>query len=117
MVDELGTKKEMTACQSIGERGVQLIATVHGSTIEDVMNNHELVGGIGDIDTVIVGDREARRRARDGIVKKLVRERKGKPTFDILVEIRQRDHWVVHDVETSVDALLLGETPDVNVSG
>lgn len=115
VVDELGVKKEMIACQSIGERGVQLIATVHGITIEDVMNNHALAGGIGDIDTVIVGDREAKKRGRGGNVRKLVKERRGKPTFETIVEIRQRSLWVIHDVEASVDAILLGDSPLVQV--
>lgn len=117
MVDELGSKREMAACQSIGERGVQLVATVHGNTIEDVINNPELMGAIGGIENVIVGDEEARRRSLGGnSMKKSIRERKKKPTFDTLVEIRQQNFWVVHDVETSVDALLRGHAPDVKVS-
>lgn len=117
VVDELGGQKEVAACQSIGERGVQLIATVHGNTIEDVMDNPEFMGGIGDIDSVIIGDDEAHRRARDGCnIVKTVRERKRKPTFDVLVEIRQQDCWVVHEVKTSVDALLQGHASDVMVS-
>lgn len=103
VIDEIGNEKEALAARTIAERGVQLIGTAHGNTLEDVMRNPELSDLLGGIQSVILGDAEAKRRGSQ----KTVRERRLPPTFQILIELVDRNTMVVHhDVEAAVDALL-----------
>ncbi len=105
VIDEIGTELEATASRTIAERGVQLVATAHGNTIENLITNPTLSDLIGGIDAVTLGDDEARRRR----TQKTVLERKAPPTFDILVEIRGRNDVNIHaDVADIVDKMLRG---------
>ncbi len=107
VIDEIGTQPEAEAARTINERGVQLIGTAHGQTLENLMLNPTLSDLVGGIQSVTLGDEEARRRG----TQKSVLERKSPPTFDILVEIQERDRVTVHkDVAGTVDAILRGET-------
>jgi hypothetical protein len=108
IVDEIGTEAEAAASRTIAERGVQLIATAHGKVLENLISNPTLTDLIGGIQTVILGDEEAKRRQ----TQKAILERKAPPTFDILIEIRERDTFAVyHDVAKAVDAILRGRVP------
>ncbi len=106
VIDEIGTEAEAIAARTIAERGVQLIGTAHGNSLDNLMLNPTLTDLIGGIQSVTLGDDEARRRR----TQKSVLERKAPPTFDIVVEIIDRDHILVHhDVAATVDALLRGD--------
>lgn len=106
VIDEIGTEAEAIAARTIAERGVQLIGTAHGNSLDNLMLNPTLTDLIGGIQTVTLGDDEARRRR----TQKSVLERKAPPTFDVIVEIIDRDHILVHeDVAGTVDALLRGD--------
>ena len=108
IIDEMGTEQEAEAARTIAERGVQLIATAHGNTLENILLNPTLSDLIGGVQTVILGDEEARRRR----TQKTVQERKLPPTFDVVVEIRDREHLAVHlDVAKVVDDMLRGVVP------
>jgi stage III sporulation protein SpoIIIAA len=105
VIDEIGTELEAQAARTIAERGVQLIATAHGNTLENLMQNPTLADLIGGIQTVTLGDEEARRRG----TQKSVLERKAPPTFDVVVEIQSWGRVAVHDnVAEVVDSLLRG---------
>src|SRR5689334_9002741 len=106
VIDEIGTELEAQAARTIAERGVQLIGTAHGNTLDNLMLNPTLSDLIGGIQSVTLGDEEARRRRSQ----KSVLERKAPPTFDVIVEIQDRERVLVHsDVAQTVDALLLGD--------
>ena len=106
VIDEIGTEAEAIAARTIAERGVQLIGTAHGNNLDNLMLNPTLTDLIGGIQSVTLGDDEARRRR----TQKSVLERKAPPTFDVVVEIIDRDHILVHeDVAATVDALLRGD--------
>ena len=110
--DEIGTELEAQAARTIAERGVQLVGTAHGNTLENLMMNPTLADLIGGIQSVTLGDEEARRRR----TQKSILERKSPPTFDIVVEIQDRDRVAIHpDVGDAVDALLRGELASVEV--
>jgi stage III sporulation protein SpoIIIAA len=114
VIDEIGTEAEAHAARTIAERGVQLIATAHGNSLDNLLMNPTLSDLLGGIHSVTLGDEEARRRG----TQKTVLERKAPPTFDTLVEIRTRDEFAVfHDTATFVDAFLRGRTikPQVRV--
>jgi len=105
IIDEMGTEQEASAARTIAERGVQLIATAHGNTLNNLILNPTLSDLIGGIQTVTLGDDEARRRRSQ----KSVQERKSPPTFDVVVEIQNWDKVAVHDDVTKVvDAILRG---------
>lgn len=105
VIDEIGTELEAAAARTIAERGVQLVGTAHGNTLENIMMNPTLSDLIGGIQTVTLGDEEARRRG----TQKSVLERKAPPTFDIVVEIQGWDRVAIHpQVDHVVDALLRG---------
>ncbi len=106
VIDEIGTELEALAARTIAERGVQLIGTAHGNNLDNLMLNPTLSDLIGGIQSVTLGDEEARRRRSQ----KSVLERKAPPTFDVIVEIQDREKVLVHaDVAATVDAILLGE--------
>ncbi len=106
VIDEIGTELEAMAARTIAERGVQLIGTAHGNNLDNLMLNPTLSDLIGGIQSVTLGDEEARRRR----TQKSVLERKAPPTFDVVVEIQDRDRVTVHaDVADTVDALLRGD--------
>ncbi|MDQ3044086.1 MAG: AAA family ATPase [Chloroflexota bacterium] len=103
VIDEIGTELEALAARTIAERGVQLIGTAHGNTLENLMLNPTLSDLIGGIQSVTLSDEEARRRG----TQKSILERKAPPTFNIMVEIISRDEVAVHlEVAATVDAIL-----------
>ena len=103
IIDEIGTELEATAARTIGERGVQLVATAHGNNLDNLILNPTLSDLIGGIQSVTLGDDEARRRG----TQKSILERKAPPTFDIVVEIQSWDKVAVHpDVAATVDSTL-----------
>ncbi len=105
VIDEIGRELEAAAARTIAERGVQLIGTAHGNTLENLLLNPTLSDLVGGIESVTLSDEEARRRG----TQKTVLERRSPPTFDMLIEIQTRDRLAVHqDVGDSVDALLRG---------
>ena len=109
IVDEIGTEAEAAAARTIAERGVQLIGTAHGNTLENLIMNPLLADLVGGVQVVTLGDEEARRRRTS----KTVSERKAPPTFDILIEMTSRDEVNIHkDTTSAVDTLLRGFLPD-----
>lgn len=105
VIDEIGTEAEALAARTIAERGVQLIATAHGNTLDNLLRNPTLADLVGGIQAVTLSDEEARRRR----TQKTVLERKAPPTFDVLIEIQERDRLAVyHDVAKIVDSVLRG---------
>lgn len=106
IIDEIGTSLEAEAARTIAERGVQLVGTAHGNSLQNLMMNPTLSDLLGGIQTVTLGDEEARRRH----TQKSVLERKAPPTFDIVVEIQERYKVLVHpDVADAVDCVLHGK--------
>ena len=107
IIDEIGRELEAIAARTIAERGVQLIGTAHGNTLENLLMNPTLSDLVGGIESVTLSDEEARRRG----TQKTVLERRSPPTFDVLIEIKDRNRLVIHhDVAEAVDALLRGRT-------
>lgn len=105
VIDEIGTEAEALAARTIAERGVQLIATAHGNTLENILQNPTLADLVGGIQAVTLSDEEARRRR----TQKTVLERKAPPTFDVMVEIQDKDRLAVHhNLARVVDAFLRG---------
>ena len=105
VVDEIGTELDTNAARTIAERGVQLVATAHGNTLENLILNPTLSDLVGGVQSVTLGDIEARRRR----TQKTVLERRAPPTFDIVVEIQGWSQVAIHsDVADVVDRLLRG---------
>uniref|UniRef100_A0A803MZN5 AAA+ ATPase domain-containing protein n=1 Tax=Chenopodium quinoa TaxID=63459 RepID=A0A803MZN5_CHEQI len=112
VIDEIGTKLEAMAASTIAQRGIQLVATAHGITIENLIKNPALDMLVGGIQSVTLGDEEASRRR----VQKTVLERKGPPTFHCAVEIISKTELQVHrSLGATVDAILAGRCPDFDV--
>ena len=116
IIDEIGTELEAAAARTIAERGVQLVGTAHGSTLDNLLVNPTLNDLLGGIQTVTLSDEEARRRG----TQKSVLERKSPPTFDVLIEIQERDRVAVHmPVAETVDEALRGrmKPPQLRLRG
>jgi stage III sporulation protein SpoIIIAA len=112
IVDEIGTEAEAAAARTIAERGVQLIGTAHGIILENILKNPTLSDLVGGIQTVILGDEEARRRH----TQKAVLERKAPPTFNIAIEIREKDKFAIYkDVASAIDKLLRRTQPEPEI--
>ena len=107
IIDEIGRELETAAARTIAERGVQLVGTAHGNTLDNLLQNPTLSDLVGGIQAVTLSDEEARRRG----TQKTVLERKAPPTFDVVIEIKDYQHLAVHhEVKASVDALLRGRS-------
>jgi stage III sporulation protein SpoIIIAA len=105
VIDEIGRELEAAAARTIAERGVQLIGTAHGQTLDNLMLNPTLSDLVGGIESVTLSDEEARRRG----TQKVVLERRSPPTFDVLVELQDRHRLIVHEnIAEAVDARLRG---------
>ena len=105
VIDEMGTEAEAAAARTIAERGVQLVATAHGNSLDNLLMNPTLADLVGGVQTVTLGDEEARRRG----TRKSVLERKAPPSFDALVELQTWDSVAVHvEIAGTVDTLLRG---------
>ncbi|MFB3906671.1 MAG: R3H domain-containing nucleic acid-binding protein [Acidobacteriota bacterium] len=116
VIDEIGTLAEALAARTIAERGVQLVATAHGINLDNLLSNPTLSDLVGGVQVVTLSDEEARRRG----TRKSVLERKAPPTFDILVEIHDRNHLAIyHDISRVVDRFLSGSPlrPENRVRG
>ena len=119
VIDEIGTELEAQAARTIAERGVQLVGTAHGTSLENLMLNPTLSDLIGGIQSVTLGDEEARRRGSQ----KSILERKAPPTFDIVIEIESWKRVSLHkNVADTVDAMLRGhlanpETRQLSATG
>ena len=108
VIDEIGTELEAQAARTIAERGVMLVATAHGNALANLIKNPTLCDLVGGIESVTLGDDEARRRR----TQKTVLERAAEPTFPLAVEMHSRHRWAVHDdVGRTVDLLLRGQRP------
>jgi stage III sporulation protein AA len=106
IIDEIGTELEAAAARTIAERGVQLVGTAHGNTLENLIKNPVITDLIGGIQYVTLGDEEAKRRGSS----KSILERKAPPTFDAAIEIHDPLSWAIHDnIEQAVDFLLQGQ--------
>ena len=106
IVDEIGTEEEALAARTIAERGVHLIATAHGRSLENLVKNPILSDLIGGVQSVILGDEEAKFRG----TKKTVLERKSTPTFDTVIELKDRDTFTIyHNLQLSIDKILNDE--------
>ncbi|MFT5193797.1 MAG: stage III sporulation protein SpoIIIAA [Cellvibrionaceae bacterium] len=112
VIDEIGREEEAMAARTINERGVQLIGTAHGNTLDNLLMNPTLSDLVGGIESVTLSDDEARRRG----TQKTVLERRSPPTFDVVVEIQDRERVVIHrDVTRAVDGLLYGRPEPVQL--
>ena len=112
VIDEIGTELEARAARTIAERGVQLIGTAHGNTLENLIVNPTLADLIGGIQTVTLSDEEAKRRG----TQKSILERMSPPTFTIVVEIQDRDKVAIHpDVAEAVDSILRGNVLETEI--
>ena len=108
VIDEIGTELEAQAARTIAERGVMLVATAHGNALANLIKNPTLSDLVGGIQSVTLGDDEARRRRSQ----KTVLERAADPTFPVAVEMHSRQRWSIHtDVASTVDQLLRGLQP------
>ena len=108
VIDEIGTEQEAFAARTIAERGVQLVGTAHGNSLENLLLNPTLSDLVGGIQSVTLGDEEAKRRG----TQKTVLERKAPPTFDVIIEIMEVDKLAIHhDVAKVVDKMLRGQLP------
>ena len=105
VIDEIGRELEARAARTIAERGVQLIATAHGNALDNLLLNPTLSDLVGGVESVTLSDEEARRRK----TQKTILERRAPPTFDVLIEIQDRQRLLIHySVAESVDAMLRG---------
>ncbi len=112
VIDEIGRELEALAARTIAERGVQLIGTAHGRTLDNLLMNPTLSDLVGGIESVTLSDEEARRRG----TQKTVLERRAPPTFDVLIELQDRQKLLVHhDVASSVDNLVRGRAPETEL--
>lgn len=112
VIDEIGREQEAAAARTIAERGVQLVGTAHGNSLENLLINPTLSDLVGGIESVTLSDEEARRRG----TQKAVLERRAPPTFDVLIELQDRQRMAVHhSVAAAVDSLLRGRTPQPEI--
>lgn len=109
IVDEIGRKAEVNAASTVRQRGPRIIASAHGD-FRSLIKNKDLNGLIGGVQSVTVGDSEARKNSHLG---KVQAKRGGNPIFDVVVEIDEVERGkcrIVWDVGQAVDDVLSGDT-------
>jgi stage III sporulation protein SpoIIIAA len=118
VIDEIGRSTEVEAARTCKQRGVRLIASAHGD-LRKLIKNANLRGLIGGVETVTLGDVQAKEEAKrlnkpyGSSISKLKAQRSGAPTFDAIVELRRGalHEWrVVLQVADAVDKVLEGGT-------
>jgi len=110
IVDEISTPQEVEAARTISQRGVQLIATVHGRTLPEVMTCKERGNLVGGVASVTLSGSEAERRYDK---RKQVLKRAREPVFTAALELRSRSDWIYHpSIKEAVDGYLEGEPVD-----
>ena len=108
IIDEIGSQKEAETAQTIGERGIQLIATAHGYFLLNLLKNPTLSQLVGGLEYVTLGDEEAKKRNS----KKTIIERKGLSTFEIIIELKANNFWIIYEnSELAIDRILKGTNP------
>jgi stage III sporulation protein AA len=113
IIDEIANEQEVSSICSIAQRGIQLIATVHGKNLKDLINNKDLNGLVGGVHSVILGDDERHHRKRN---RKTIQERQTSSPFTICVEIIERNKWIIHkNINANVDNLLSGADFDIEL--
>lgn len=109
IIDEIGNELEVLAARTIAEKGVQLVGTTHGNSLENLIKNPPLADLIGGIQYVTLSDEEAKRRG----TQKSILERKAYPAFEIVIELNEQNLWTIHEnVTHSIDFILRGEAPE-----
>ena len=112
IIDEIGTQREAETAQTIAERGVQLIATAHGYFLLNLLKNPNLSQLVGGLEYVTLGDEEAKKRNS----KKTIIERKGLSTFEIIIELKANNFWIVYEnSELAIDRILKGKNPHFQI--
>ncbi len=114
VIDEIGRSKEVAAAGTVKKRGVRLIASAHGD-LRGLVQNPELVGLVGDVKTVTLGDGFATQRAasKKTSFDKVITQRVGSPIFDVIVEVRRgafHDWRLITETAKAVDAILNGDS-------
>ena len=118
IIDEIGRKREVEAAQTSKNRGVRMIASAHGD-LRSLMKNKDIRGLIGGLETVTLGDAEAKeqqKKTRSKTLEKSLTTRAATPIFDVIIELKRgRLHeWhMVANVANAVDDILLGEKYDI----
>lgn len=93
IADEIGYHKDVPVVQAAARRGVRVVATAHGETALDLLENPVMWPLLGEPDL-----KERRRRVR--------------PVFQSLLEVRARGYFVLHaSLAEAIDALLDGQAP------
>ena len=108
VVDEIGRSTEVEAARTCKNRGVRLIASAHGD-LRKLIKNPKLRGLIGGVESVTLGDiqakAEAKRHNNTGPLSKVKAERAGPPTFEVIVELSRGKHHVWRVVTNTADAV------------
>lgn len=114
LVDELATAAEAEAAWSIAQRGVHLIGTCHGESLEGLIQNRALNLLVGGAAQTFLSNEERRLRNK---TKKSVLERPFSAPFQFVVELQSRHkaHLYV-DVNKAVDLVLDDQVAQGNAS-
>ncbi|TMW61539.1 hypothetical protein Poli38472_012730 [Pythium oligandrum] len=108
VVDEIGRKNEVLAAGTVRQRGPRLIASAHGD-FRSLIRNSDLKGLIGGVQSVTVGDAEAKKKPGLG---KVQSQRSGAPIFDVIVELDEVCRGrcrIIWNVANAVDDVLSGQ--------
>ena len=118
VIDEIGRKEEVSAAQTSKNRGVRMIASAHGD-MKCLLKNKDIRGLVGGLETVTLGDAEAKALQKKRGLKELQKQvtvRAGPPSFDIVVELKRGKlhEWnIILNSAKAVDDILLGEKYNV----
>eukprot|EP00331_Platyophrya_macrostoma_P016696 CAMPEP_0176471908 /NCGR_PEP_ID=MMETSP0127-20121128/41425_1 /TAXON_ID=938130 /ORGANISM="Platyophrya macrostoma, Strain WH" /LENGTH=283 /DNA_ID=CAMNT_0017866671 /DNA_START=596 /DNA_END=1444 /DNA_ORIENTATION=- len=107
IIDEIGTLGEAEAAWSISQRGIKLIATCHGETLAQLLQNRDLNLLVGGATQAFLSNEERRLRNK---MRKTVLERPYNSPFTSVVELRDRNTaFLYKDVNKAVDLILNDE--------
>lgn len=109
IIDEITTKQELQTIKTLTDKGVVVISSMLGTTLENLIKNPKLFDAIGSVHSINFTEKESDENIE--MVTQPTFKRVNEPIFDILIEIMNVNNFSVYkDVKEAVDGIL-GKAP------
>lgn len=107
IVDEISNKTEADSIKEACQKGVTVVATLHGDSLQSCVLNPVALRLLGGTNSATLGDKKVK---KEGLAKKTVVEQVSKSVFDTVIVIKSKTEVeIFRDVDLAVSKALMGE--------